>query len=121
MIASIIATFTTWRVIFGVQGGMALIGLVLAFFLVPKKSELSNLQYDEKPKHRSKEAILAAFNPIHVFRLFKFPSILLAVSTICLSRLDISADISEGCHMRPPRRQPILPAVLRATYHQPSL
>lgn len=81
MIASIIATYTTWRVIFGVQGGMALIGLIMAFFFVPKKSELSNLQYQEKPRSHSKEDILAAFNPSHVFRLFKFPSILLAVSS----------------------------------------
>lgn len=118
MIASIIATFTTWRAIFGVQGGMSLIGLVMAFFFVPKKSELSNLQYQEKPRSRSKEDILAAFNPSNVFRLLKFPSILLCVSAH-IETCKLLADSVLGRDLRSSRHQPILPPFLRPSHHKP--
>lgn len=80
MVGSIIATFTSWRVIFGVQGGMACLGMALAFFFVPRTSELSNIQEQEKPKKLTRQEIIQTFNPIHVFRLWKYPSILLTVS-----------------------------------------
>lgn len=79
MVGSIIATYTSWRAIFGVQGGMAFIGMALAFFFVPRASQLSNLQAQEKPTKPTKQDIIYAFNPINVFRLWKYPGILLAV------------------------------------------
>ena len=82
MVGSIIATFTSWRVIFGVQGGMTFIGMALAFFFVPRTSELSGVQAQEKkkPPKLTREEMIRAFNPINVFRLWKYPSILLTVS-----------------------------------------
>jgi predicted MFS family arabinose efflux permease len=79
MVGSIIATFTSWRAIFGVQGGMTFLGMALAFLFVPRNSELSHLREQEKSKTLTREDILHAFNPVNVFRLWKFPSILLAV------------------------------------------
>lgn len=86
MISSVIGTFTSWRVIFGVQGGMALIGAVMAFFFVPKRSQLSNVIV-EKRKEKNARNILRAFNPSNILRLYKFPSILLAVGTPLASKL----------------------------------
>ena len=81
MIGSIIATFSSWRVIFGVQGGMAFIGMALAFFFVPTSAQLSNITTPETLEKMSPKEILRAFNPIHVFQLWKYPSILLSVFT----------------------------------------
>ncbi|KAG9256249.1 major facilitator superfamily transporter [Emericellopsis atlantica] len=77
MISSIIGTFTSWRIIFGVQGAMALIGGVLAFFFIPKRSQLSNVTVETR-KAKNARNILKAFNPSNIFRLYKFPGILLA-------------------------------------------
>lgn len=77
MLGSIIATYTSWRVIFGVQGAISLYGLILAFFFLPKASQLSNLSAHKQSKIRTKEEILQAFNPMAVFRQYKYPSIAL--------------------------------------------
>lgn len=58
----------------------------MAFFFVPKRSELSNMQHQEKKTSWSLQEILATFNPSHVFRLFKFPGILLAVSSSSVAK-----------------------------------
>lgn len=93
MVGSIIATYTSWRVIFGVQAGITFCGLIMSFFFVPKKSQLSNLakEHDEKKKRKREEAaagdgsmrtkmgiVAHAFNPMAVFRQWRYPSILLA-------------------------------------------
>ena len=77
---AVIATFTSWRVIYGVSGGMSLVGLVLAFFFVPRTSEICNPKFVDAASVKTKEEILAAFNPMHVFRQFTYPRILLSVS-----------------------------------------
>jgi MFS family permease len=97
MFSGIIATYTSWRVIFGVSAGITFWGGGMAFFFVPKRSQLSHLakEQDEKkrkkleedaaataggqdPRLRRVKAIVLAFNPMTVFRQWKFPSILLA-------------------------------------------
>jgi predicted MFS family arabinose efflux permease len=77
MFSGIIVTFTSWRVILGVQGGMTLIGLVLAFFFVPRVSQLATAK--PKPKPQTKKEMLEAFNPMAVIRQWRYPSIILAV------------------------------------------
>lgn len=79
MVGSIIATFTSWRAIFGVQGGMTFLGMALAFLFVPRNSDLSHLREQEKSRKTTRGDVLHAFNPTNVFRLWKFPGILLAV------------------------------------------
>ncbi|OLN85267.1 Dityrosine transporter 1-like protein 3 [Colletotrichum chlorophyti] len=75
---SVIVTFTSWRVIYGVQAGMSLTGLVMAFFFVPRASELVHLRVTQNAPVRSARDVLHAFDPRGVFRQFKYPNILAA-------------------------------------------
>ncbi|KAF6804042.1 major facilitator superfamily transporter [Colletotrichum sojae] len=72
----VIVAFTSWRVIYGVQAGMTLLGLILAFFFVPRASELKKHNIVEKAPVSSVKDVLRAFNPAGVFRAFKYPNIL---------------------------------------------
>lgn len=78
LVGSVIATFTSWRVIYGVEAGMSLLGLTLAFFFIPKASEIENPKATEATRPKGKEEILQAFNPMNVFIQFTYPRILLA-------------------------------------------
>ncbi|KAF4991460.1 hypothetical protein FDECE_14030 [Fusarium decemcellulare] len=78
LIGSIIATFTSWRVIYGVEAGMSVFGLVLAFFFIPSSSEVGNPKTAEATVPKTRRAIIQAFNPMHVFRQFAYPRVLLA-------------------------------------------
>ncbi|KAK6222560.1 major facilitator superfamily transporter [Colletotrichum tabaci] len=74
----VIVNFTSWRVIYGVQAGMAFLGLIMAFFFVPRASELAKHQIAEKTPVRSLRDLAHAFNPMGVFRQFRYPNILAA-------------------------------------------
>ncbi|KAF7561860.1 hypothetical protein G7046_g2288 [Stylonectria norvegica] len=78
LVGSIIATYTSWRVIYGVEAGMALFGLILAFFFIPKASEVENPKAVDAVHPRTSKDVIDAFNPIHVLRQFKYPRVLLA-------------------------------------------
>ncbi|EEY22975.1 conserved hypothetical protein [Verticillium alfalfae VaMs.102] len=67
----IIATYTSWRVIYGVQAGMTLIGLVLAWFYVP-------LDPPREAQPKTSKHVLAQFSPMPVFRVFEHINILAA-------------------------------------------
>ncbi|PNH47149.1 hypothetical protein VD0004_g1137 [Verticillium dahliae] len=67
----IIATYTSWRVIYGVQAGMTLIGLVLAWFYVP-------LDPPREAQPTTSKHVLAQFSPMPVFRVFEHINILAA-------------------------------------------
>ncbi|KAL0941954.1 major facilitator superfamily transporter [Colletotrichum truncatum] len=72
----VIVNFTSWRVIYGVQAGMTCVGLILAFFFVPKASDLKHQNVAEKTPCHSAKDVMNAFNPAGVFRAFKYPNIL---------------------------------------------
>lgn len=61
---------------------MSLFGLGLAFFFIPKASEIAKPKtlddVDEAPP-RTLRDILRVFNPLIVFRQFMYPRVLLAV------------------------------------------
>ncbi|KAK7429420.1 hypothetical protein QQZ08_004012 [Neonectria magnoliae] len=78
LLGSIIATFTSWRVIYGVEAGMSMLGLILAFLFVPRASEIGNPKVVEATPPRTREEITGAFNPMNVFCQFAYPRILLA-------------------------------------------
>lgn len=80
LVGSAIATFTSWRVIYAVEAGMSMVGLILAYFFVPRASEIGNPKTIETPPQTKKE-IIGAFNPMVVFCQFTYPRILLAVRT----------------------------------------
>ncbi|KAM0276640.1 hypothetical protein ACHAQH_006549 [Verticillium albo-atrum] len=67
----IIATYTSWRVIYGVQAGMTLIGLILAWFYVP-------LDPPREPQPKTTRHIISQFSPMPVFRVFEYINILAA-------------------------------------------
>ncbi|KAK2031163.1 major facilitator superfamily transporter [Colletotrichum zoysiae] len=72
----VIVNFTSWRVIYWVQSGMAFVGLIMAFFFVPKASDLAKHQVAGKAPVRSLVQLCRAFNPMGVFRQFKYPNVL---------------------------------------------
>ncbi|KAF4895393.1 Efflux pump rdc3 [Colletotrichum fructicola] len=74
----VIVAFASWRIIYGVQAGMTFIGLILAYFFVPRASELTHLKVPEKAPVHSVREVMHAFNPMGVLRAFKYPNILAA-------------------------------------------
>ncbi|GKT46353.1 efflux pump rdc3 [Colletotrichum spaethianum] len=74
----VIVNFTSWRVIYGVQAGMAFLGLIMAFFFVPRASELAKHQIVEKTPVRSFGELAHAFNPMGVLRQYRYPNVLAA-------------------------------------------
>ncbi|KAM5362798.1 hypothetical protein ACJZ2D_012330 [Fusarium nematophilum] len=78
LLGSIIATFTSWRVIYGVEAGMSLFGLILAFFFIPRASEVENPKAVEATRPKTRQEIIQAFNPMHVFIQFTYPRVILA-------------------------------------------
>ncbi|KAF5986061.1 major facilitator superfamily transporter [Fusarium bulbicola] len=78
LLGSIIATFTSWRVIYGAEAGMCLFGLILSLLFIPKASEVENPKLAETIRPRTAKEILRTFNPMHVFCQFKYPKVILA-------------------------------------------
>lgn len=58
---------------------MTLLGLILAYFFVPRASELKKHNIVDKAPVSSAKDVLRAFNPAGVFRAFKYPNILATV------------------------------------------
>lgn len=80
----IIVTFSQWRVIFWLQFGMALLGLVLSLLFVP------NLEKEKEIKEsRTVSSVLKMFNPLHIFRPLIYPNIFLCVSPNHLRELGV--------------------------------
>ncbi|CAH0059294.1 unnamed protein product [Clonostachys solani] len=100
LVGSVIATYTTWRAIFGVLSGISFIGLVLAYFFVPKASELSNLSTHESAgKKLSRRDVLRAFNPSAVFYQWKYPGVILSNLACGLLGLNQYAILSSVRHL----------------------
>lgn len=61
---------------------MTLLGLIMAFFFVPKASQLAHLKIAvaERAPIRSLGDLAHAFNPMGVLRQFRYPNIVAAVS-----------------------------------------
>ncbi|ROT40801.1 MFS general substrate transporter [Sodiomyces alkalinus F11] len=71
----IISAYTSWRVIFGVQAGMTLIGLILGWFFVPHDIVAEK---DQEQSEETAKRLLRVFSPLPVFRVMRHPNILLA-------------------------------------------
>lgn len=81
----IIVTFAQWRIIYWLQFGMTLLGLILSLLFVP------NLQAKSAKKEpRNIAFILSMFNPLRIFRPFVYPNVFLCVSTLSTKGLDPS-------------------------------
>ncbi|KAL8382332.1 hypothetical protein RB595_006221 [Gaeumannomyces hyphopodioides] len=74
---ALIATYTTWRAVFGITSGTTLIAFSLCFFLVPSTEELSGgLKPEKAESGPSLPDVLRAFNPSAVLRQLKYPRVL---------------------------------------------
>lgn len=70
---------------------MSLLGLVIAFFFIPKASEIENPKATEATPPMGKKDMIEAFNPMNVFVQFTYPRILLAV------RCDYPQTVTREC------------------------
>ncbi|KAF0642659.1 hypothetical protein FPSE5266_05568 [Fusarium pseudograminearum] len=77
LLGSVIATFTSWRVIFGVEAGMSLLGLILSLLFIPRSREVENPKLAE-PRPRTRKEIVQAFNPMRVFSQYAYPKVIVA-------------------------------------------
>lgn len=62
---------------------MSLLGLILSFLFIPRSSEVENPKLAE-PRPRTRQEILQTINPMHVFRQFVYPKVIIAVCIIYL-------------------------------------
>jgi MFS family permease len=83
-IGGIIVTFSQWRIIYWLQFGMTLLGLVLSILFVPAIGEerLSTSKHSRSMSH-----VLRMFNPLRIFRPFIYPNVLLSVSNVYFALL----------------------------------
>lgn len=72
LVAGIITTYTTWRVILWVQCGMLAICLTLSLLFLSKGGQNATIT------HPTLSQVLDVYNPLRVLKLFRFPNVLLA-------------------------------------------
>ncbi|KAI0514542.1 major facilitator superfamily domain-containing protein [Xylaria bambusicola] len=78
-LGGLIVTYTSWRVIFWLQTGLAGIGTIGIFFFMPETifhKKIDDLQgYSGREKGR---ALLSMLNPWGILKLFRYPNFILA-------------------------------------------
>ncbi|KKK22182.1 hypothetical protein AOCH_001497, partial [Aspergillus ochraceoroseus] len=78
LLAGAIVTYTTWRVIFWLQTGLAVISLLGVFFLLPETlSETAPRPLQGLSRKEQGKVLLVVSNPWRVLTPFKYPSLLL--------------------------------------------
>lgn len=76
LIGGIVVTYASWREIFWIQTGLAVVASVLCYFLLPetihykKAVELEGLKKSEKAKK-----IWSWTNPVRVVKLYQYPNL----------------------------------------------
>ncbi|KFY06032.1 hypothetical protein V492_08177, partial [Pseudogymnoascus sp. VKM F-4246] len=85
-IGGIIVTYTSWRVIFYLQTGLAAVGTVLSYFLLPETIHQTKTHLLKGLPLRKQASVLAQLtNPWRVIALFKYPP--LTLISLCSSSL----------------------------------
>ncbi|KAI1271063.1 major facilitator superfamily domain-containing protein [Xylaria sp. FL0933] len=78
-LGGLIVTYTSWRVIFWLQTGLAGLGTIGIFFFMPETiyhKKIDDLEgYSEREKGR---ALLSMLNPWGIIKLFEYPNFILA-------------------------------------------
>ncbi|KAF4913599.1 Efflux pump radE [Colletotrichum viniferum] len=82
MIGGVIVSYTTWRIIYVVQGGMAFSGLALGYLFIPNTVGWDNQQAKGGSSDNYVMGALRMFSPLDVFRLFRNPNIIMAYALI---------------------------------------
>ncbi|KAJ5101572.1 hypothetical protein NUU61_003794 [Penicillium alfredii] len=75
-VGGIIVTFAHWRIIYWMQFGMTLFGLVLSMLFVPRIREKK--QTADSSERWTLGSIVRMFNPLRIFRHFVYPNVFLA-------------------------------------------
>nr|QFR37156.1 MFS transporter [Cyberlindnera americana] len=75
VIGGIIATYTSWRVIFWVLTGLGGLTGAAAFFFLPETSR--NLKYKQVQKETGKKFVWVKFNPFTVAMSLRYPNLVL--------------------------------------------
>ncbi|KAF4826777.1 Itaconate transport protein [Colletotrichum tropicale] len=78
MIGGVIVSYTTWRIIYVVQAGMAFSGIALGYLFIPNTVDCDNQQAKGGSSDNCVIGALRKFSPLDVFRLFKNPNIIMA-------------------------------------------
>ncbi|CAK3937891.1 synaptic vesicle transporter [Lecanosticta acicola] len=76
LVAGVVTTYQSWRVILWTQAGMVLLGLVLSLAVL-RKGGRPPLKMNEAGSIAMLRCVLHAFNPMSVFGLMKYPNVLL--------------------------------------------
>ncbi|KAL2824390.1 major facilitator superfamily domain-containing protein [Aspergillus cavernicola] len=77
LLAGAIVTYTTWRVIFWLQTGLAVVSLLGTFFFLPETlSETAPRPLKGLPRSQKVKVFLTMTNPFRVITPFKHPSLL---------------------------------------------
>jgi len=77
-IGGIIVTFTSWRVIFWLQSGLAGLAFILAFIFLPET--IYHKRIDDLEGHSGKQkfkALWGMINPVRVLRLYIYPNLIM--------------------------------------------
>ncbi|PSK37505.1 hypothetical protein B9Z65_2247 [Elsinoe australis] len=114
-IGGIIVTFTSWRAIFWTQCGMMGLGAVLCLLFYP--SEIDAVKAEPRPSRPSD--IVCAFNIMHIFRVFKFPNVLLTNITCGLLSFSQYSLLIAPRHLINPRFNLTTPLVSGLFYLSP--
>lgn len=100
LLGSAVATYASWRVIYAIEAGMTMFGLVLAFFFVPREAEIGNPKMVDSDRVSTKKGIVQAFNPMNVFRQFLYGRVILSVRILFYSSFFLtnhSRTLHVGC------------------------
>ncbi|KAJ5489478.1 hypothetical protein N7539_004368 [Penicillium diatomitis] len=74
-VGGVIVTFSQWRVIYWLQFGMTLFGLILSLIIIPDITRHRSQSVEKRPI--SLFYVVRLFNPLHVFRPFIYPNVVL--------------------------------------------
>ncbi|KAF5502568.1 Efflux pump FUB11 [Colletotrichum aenigma] len=78
MIGGVIVSYTTWRIIYVVQAGMAFSGLALGYLFISNTVGWDNQQAKGGSSDNYVMGALRMLSPLDVFRLFRNPNIIMA-------------------------------------------
>jgi hypothetical protein len=74
-----LATYTSWRVIYGVQASIAFVGAILSYFYIPYDVTPTVAEMSEKASEGGPRYFLSICNPFAILKVLRHPEIFLAV------------------------------------------
>lgn len=81
LIAGIVVTYLSWRVILWIQVGMTVLSLVLSLLVLREGGSSPQLPKTTDDGHIILH-MLRAFSPMNVYRVMRYPNVLLTVRSL---------------------------------------